>query len=60
MDIIEAYMVSTSEGFTENRPLSPGPYVTVKNPSARKLLHQFTELLDVKNKTVVHRLGAVK
>ena len=53
-------MVSTPEGFTDNITISPGPYVTGKNPSARKSLYQFTEFLDAKQKTVVRRLDASK
>ena len=41
-------MVSTPERFTDNIPMSPGPSVTVKNPSARTPLRLFTELLYVK------------
>ena len=43
-------MVSTTDVFTENRPISPVPYVTAKNPSERKSLHKFTQVLDVKYK----------
>ena len=43
--IIEVSNVSTPEGLTENNPLVPGPYVTVKNPNARKSLHQFLKIL---------------
>ena len=32
--IIEAEIVSTPEGFSDNSPISPGPYVTLKKPSA--------------------------
>ena len=39
-------------------PMSPGPSVNVNNPSARKSLHQFSEVLDVKKKTAICRLGA--
>ena len=53
-------MVSTPEIFTENIPIPHGPPVTVRNPSARKSLHLFTEVLDVKNKTIVYLFGAVK
>ena len=53
-------MVSTPEGFTDNITTSPGPYVTVKKPSARKSLYQFTEFLDAKQKIVVRRLDASK
>ena len=49
-------MVSNTQGFTDNSPISPGPYVTTKNPSARKPLHKFTEVLNSKKKTAVHQL----
>ena len=29
--ILEAEMVTTTEGFTDNSPMSPGPYVVIKN-----------------------------
>ena len=53
-------MVLTPEGFTSNIPTTPNPYVSTKKPSAIKSLHQFTESLDVKHKTVVCRFGAAK
>ena len=34
--ICEAYMVSTSEGFTGNILISPGPYLSGKQPCAKK------------------------
>ena len=40
--------------------MAPVTFVTVKNPSARISIHIFTEVLDVKNKTTVHRVGAAK
>ena len=46
--IIEASMVSNTERFTDNSPMSPGPPIIVKNCSARKLLRLFTEVLYVK------------
>ena len=49
--IIEADMVSTPEGFTDDSPISPMTSIPVKKPSARKLLFLFTNILDVKNKT---------
>ena len=58
--ILEAAMVSTTERFTENSPMSPGPSVNVKNPSARKSPRKFTEILDVKKKASVQRLCADK
>ena len=36
--------------------MSSGPSVNVKNPSARKSLHLFTEVLDIKNKTAFRRV----
>ena len=44
-DIIEATMVSTPEGFTDNSTMSPIQYMTVKNPSERKSLRQFLDTL---------------
>ena len=49
-------MVSTHEGFTDKITMPPFPSVTVKYPSARKSLRQFTEVLDVKQKTAIFRL----
>ena len=46
--IIEASIIPTPEGFNDNNTLSPGSSVTVKNPSARKSLRQFTEVFGVK------------
>ena len=40
MAILKASMVYTPDRFTDNSPLSPDPYVNVKNPSARKSIHQ--------------------
>ena len=56
--ILEATMVSTPEGFTDNSKMTPNPYVSKKNPSAIKSLRQFSETLDVKHKTAVCGLGA--
>ena len=53
-EIIEVAMVYTPEGFTENSPISPSQYVTVKNPSAIKSLRQFLDTLEVKPKTYAH------
>ena len=58
--IIEVAMVFTTDGFTNNTPISPGPYVTVKNPRASKLLHQFSEVLDFKQNTAIRRLVSFK
>ena len=53
-------MLSSPDGFTDNSPISSIPYVTVKNISARKSLHQFTQVLDIQNKASVCRLGGYK
>ena len=39
--IIEAEMVSTPEGFTDNSPIPTSQSTTVKKPNTRKLLCQF-------------------
>ena len=59
-DIIEATMVYTPEGFTNNSlryPMTPTP---VKKPSARKSLCLFTNILDEKKKTATCQFGAFK
>ena len=56
--ILEAAMVSTPEGFTDNSTISPSQYVIVKNPGARKSIRKFSEALEVKYKTPVRRLCA--
>ena len=53
-------MVSTPEGFTDNIPLSPGPYLFSKNSIARKSLSQFIEVLDIEQNNAARRLSAVK
>ena len=58
--IIEAPMVSTPDRFTDNSPMSPGTPMIVKKCSASKSLFLFIEVLNVKNKTSVHQLGAAK
>ena len=57
---IESTMVSTTEGCTKNILMKPNPYLSTKNPIARKSLRQFSETLDVKHKTSFHSLGAAK
>ena len=47
-DIIEAAMVSTTEAFNDNSPISPMTPTTVNKSSARKSLCIFTNILDVK------------
>ena len=58
--IIDSEMVSTPDGFTDNIPISTRHSVTVKHCSARKSLCRFSEPLDIKSKTSVHKLGAAK
>ena len=48
--INESIMVSNPEVFNDNSPMSPGPYMTIKNIIAKTLLCQFTEVLDVRNR----------
>ena len=48
--IIEAALLSTPEGFTDNSPNVDMPSTPVKKPSARKSLCLFTNILDVKPK----------
>ena len=59
-EIIEAEMVSTTEGSTYRIPTPPSQYLAVKNVSARKPLRQSSEELDVKHKTSVYSLGPTK
>ena len=53
-------MVSTPEGCTNNITMTHSPYMSTKNPSARKSLLQFIETLDSKHNSVVRRFGAAK
>ena len=53
-------MVSTPELFTENSQISPSLSVTVKNPSARKSLRQFLDILEFKPKTYFSRFCVAK
>ena len=48
--ILDAAMVSTPEGVTDNSPNAHMTSTPVKKPSARKLLCLFTNILDVKHK----------
>ena len=58
--IIESSMVSNTEVFTDNSQISPSQSVTVKNPSARKSLRQFLDVLEFKPNTSVCRFCAAK
>ena len=53
-------MVSTPDVFTDDIPMSPGTHMILRKPSTRKSLFLFTEVLDIKNKTTVRRVGADK
>ena len=55
-DIIDAAMVSTPDGVTDNSPNVPMTSTPVKKPSARKSLCLFTNILDVKPKTAKRRI----
>ena len=59
-DIIEADIVSTPEGFTDNSPIFPMISTPVKKLSARKSLCLFNNILDMKKKTYTRRSGAPK
>ena len=54
--ILEAAMVSTPEGFTNNSPISPRTSTPVKKPSAQKSLCMFTKVLDVKKTLIIVEL----
>ena len=58
--MIETEMVSASELFNNNRPMTPNPSVSTKNSSVIKSLRQFTETLDIKHNISVRRFGASK
>ena len=53
-------MISTSEVFNNNRPISLMTTSPVKKPSARKSLCMFTNILYVNKKTAYCRVGSVK
>ena len=55
--IIESFMVSTTTGIANNITVALGVSVTLKNPSARELLSQFSLLLNIKQQNSVHRMG---
>ena len=59
-DILEAALLSTPEGFTNNSPNVHMPSTPVKKPSARKTLCLFTNILDVKPKTAKRSFVAAK
>ena len=53
-------MVSTTECFTNNSPISPMTPTPVNKPSDSKSLCIFTKILDVKKKTAICQVGADK
>ena len=55
-DILEAGMVSTPEGFTNNSPIFPMKSTLVKKPSAQKSLCMFTNILYVNKKLLTVEL----
>ena len=59
-DIIEAAILSTPEGFTDNSPNVNMPSTPVNKPSARKSLCLFTNILDVKPTTAKRFFIATK
>ena len=59
-DILEDAVVSITEGLINNSPIYPMTPALVKKPSAIKSLCLFTNILDVKKKTDICRVGATK
>ena len=59
-DILEAALLSTPEGFTDNSPNVHMISTPVKKSNARKSLCLFTNILDVQPKTAKHRFIAEK
>ena len=59
-DIIDAAILSTPEGFTDNSPNVHMASKPVKKPSARKSLCLFTNILDVKPTTAKRRFVAAE
>ena len=59
-DILDAAVVSTLEGVTDNSTSVPTTSTPVKKPSSCKSLCLFTNIFDVKKKTAKHRIGAAK
>ena len=59
-DVLDADMVSTLEGVTDNIPNLSMTSTPVKKTSARKSQFLFTNIFDVKKKTAKCRVGAAK
>ena len=51
--ILEDDMVSTPEEITKDSTSLPMSQTKTKKPSARKSLHLFTNIVDVKNRTAI-------
>ena len=54
---LEAAMVSTPEGFTENSTRSPITPTPVNKQNTKKSLCPFTNILDTKKKNSIYRVG---
>ena len=59
-DIIDADIISTPEGVTDNSPNVHMASTPVKKPSSRKSLYLFTNILDFQPKTAKRRFVAAK
>ena len=59
-DTLDADMVSTPEGITDNSPNVPMTSTPVKKASARKSLCLFTNILDVKPEKATYCIVAAK
>ena len=59
-DVLDSAMVSNPEGVTDNSPNVPLTSTPVKKPSAGKSLYLFTNILDIKSKTVQRRIVAAE
>ena len=59
-DILEATMVSSTEIFTDNSPRSPMTPTPFKKLSSRKSECLLTNILYIKNKTAIRRVGDAK
>ena len=57
---LDEAIVFTTKGFTDKIPRSPITPTPVNNPSARKPLCLFTNMLDVKNKTATRQVRYAK
>ena len=59
-DIIDAAILSTPEGVTDNSPNVHMASTPIKKPSSRKSLYLFTNILDFQPKTAKRRFVAAK